>query len=471
MGRSKTPSFITEFPLATNSEQKHVLNSRFEAGRQIYNACLGEVLKRRDMMLRSKIYRAARAMPHKTEEEAKARSKAFKEAREKYGFTEYSLHDYVGIIRKSWLGEHIDSLAAQKAATRAFDAANKTVIGDAEKVRFKRRGELESLEGKNNASGIRWRDGKVVWNSLELETLINVKDPVIAHGLSSPVKYVRIVRKIIRGKTRFYVQLVCEGKPYRKEKNKVARGKIGLDVGPSTIGEVNNAGAGLDLFCRELDNLQKTIGACQRKMDRQRRINNPDNYNPDGTVKKGKKKWVSSKGYLRTCAKFAELNRRQAAHRKSLHGKLINDILRRGDEIYLEKVSYKAWQRVFGRSVNCRAPGMFVSGLKRKADSGNGQVIEFPTGSTALSQRCHCGRKLKKKLSARWHSCDCGVTAQRDLYSAFLARHIKEDGNGKRYLDIGSAAAEWPAVKSLLDAAIEDVRKKYWYKAPASFGL
>lgn len=471
MGKSKTPSFIVELPLVTNSEQRHVLSSRFEAGRQAYNACLGEALKRRNQMLRSKIYRSALAMPHKTKEKTEARTKVFKEAREKYGFTEYSLHDYVGKIRNSWIGEHIDSLTAQKVATRAFKATNKTITGNAKKVRFKRYGELESLEGKNNTSGIRWKDNKIVWNNLELNAMVNINDPVIAHGLSCPVKYVRIVKKIIRGKVRFYVQLICEGKPYQKEKNKVIKGKIGLDTGPSIIAEISNTEAYLNLFCRELDNTQKEIRVLQRKMDRQRRANNPDNYNPDGTIKKGRKKWKNSKEYIKTKLKLFELFRRQSAHRKSLHGKMINDILRRGNEIYIEKISYKAWQKIFGKSVNYRAPGMFISGLKRKTEAAEGSLNEFPTNSTALSQMCQCGRKEKKKLSDRRHKCKCGVSAQRDLYSAFLARHVKKNDDSKYYLDTDSATKEWPAIKPLINIAIQETLKKYWYKPSSSFGL
>lgn len=173
MGRSKTDSFIVELPLRANSWQTKTALSRFEAGRQIYNACLGEALKRRDLMLRSKIYRAAKEMPGKTEEEKKARSEAFSAAREKYGFTEYSLHEYVTKIRNSWLGEYIDANTAQKLATRAFDAVNKTVIGNAEKVMFKRYGELNSLEGKTNKQGIRWRNNCLVRNGLELPAIID----------------------------------------------------------------------------------------------------------------------------------------------------------------------------------------------------------------------------------------------------------------------------------------------------------
>jgi len=420
-------------------------------------------------MAQSKIYRAALTMPHKTQEEAQARSQAFQEAREKYGFTEYSLHDYVKKLRNSWIGEHIDSLTAQKVATRAFNAVNKTIVGNAQRVQFKRYGELNSLEGKNNSSGIRWRNDRVLWTGMELRAITDEKDPIIIHGLSCPVKYVRIIRKVIHGKTRFCVQLVCEGEPYRKEKNKVINGKIGLDIGPSTVAEVNSAEANLHLFCRELESIQPKIRVLQRKMDRQRRANNPDNYNPDGTIKKGPKKWVNSKRYLKTRAEYGELNRRQAAHRKSLHGELINDILRRGNEIYLEDVSYKAWQKIFGKSVSYRAPATFVSGLRRKVEASGGKVIEFPTNGTALSQVCQCGRKQKKRLSDRWHKCECGVVAQRDLYSAFLARHIKTDDSKTYWLDCDSATKEWTAIKPLLESAV--VKAKEFEKKPASFGL
>ncbi len=57
--------------------------------------------------------------------------------------------------------EHIDALTANKLASRAFNAVNLTVVGKAKKVRFKRYGEITSLEGKDNSSGIRWRQDHV----------------------------------------------------------------------------------------------------------------------------------------------------------------------------------------------------------------------------------------------------------------------------------------------------------------------
>lgn len=471
MGRSKTDSFVAEIPLRASSKQIRKALARFEAGRQIYNACLGEALKRRDQMVRSKIYRKALAMPAGTEEERKARAEAFKEAREKYGFTEYSLHAYVAGMRNSWLREHIDANTAQTLATRAYNAVNKALTGEAKKVRFKRYGELGTLEGKTNKQGIRWKDNCLVWGDLVLPGIIDDDDPVIRHALSYPIKFVRLVKKTIRGRVRLYAQLVCEGQPYRKEKNYVTLGRTGLDIGPSTLAEAGDREASLHLFCRELEDVQRKIRVLQRRMDRQRRANNPDNYNPDGTVKKGKLQWKNSKRYLETRARLAELLRRQAEHRKSLHGKLVNDLLRRGNVFYLEDVSYKAFQKSFGSSVGFRAPGKFVNKLRRKSAAAGGGVVEFPIVGTALSQRCHCGRKEKKKLSARWHRCECGVTAQRDLYSAFLARHVGPDAEGNWRLDCSSASEEWPRMKPLLDEAVEKAKRSYFYIAPASFGI
>ena len=102
-----------------------------------------------------------------------------------------------------------------------------------------------------------------------------------------------------------------------------------------------------------------------------------------------------------------------------LHGQIIHQIVAVGDTIIMEKLSYKAWQKQYGRSVGLRAPGPRTGGT----------LIEVPTRTTRLSQFCHgCGRQVKKPLSQRWHECQCGIgPIQRDLYSAFLAAYLDAD--------------------------------------------
>jgi putative transposase len=459
MPKAKTDSFITELPLqVTPTCEKHLL-ARLEAARQVYNACLGESLKRLALLRQSKAYRAAQKMPRGRTGQGttqKARVRAFQEANTDIGFREYDLHAYAKQFNHCWIGEHLDIHAIQKLATRAFKAVQQYGFGKRGRPRFEGRNQMDSVEGKSNAGGIRWRETRVEWLGLKLEAIIDRDDPVIAHGMAAHVKYVRIVRRKIKGCNRFCVQLVCEGKPYQKPKNQLGEGDVGLDLGPSTIATVAEQEAFLAQFCDELVPRQKEIRRLQRQVDRQRRANNPDCYDEKGRSIKGKRPTNKSARQRKMEARLAELHRQQAAHRKSLHGQTANRVLRMGNVFKLEKLSYLAFQRQYGRSVRMRAPGMFVELLRRKAESAGAEVIEFPTRTTRLSQTCHgCGTVEKKALMERWHKCDCGVEAQRDLYSAFLATCV-EDGR----LNADRAKAAWSGADALLQAALSQATQR-----------
>lgn len=444
--RSETPSFILELPFEASPAQESTILARLEAARQVVNACLGESLRRLALLRQSKAFQTARAMPKSME-----RTKAFTKANEAYGFREYDLHTYAKQFGHSWIGEHVDSLTVQALATRVFRAAQRHAFGEAGRPRFKKYGQVHSVEGKNNSSGIRWKDGCVEWSGLSLKAIIDQENPVIVHGLKQRVKYVRLVRRNLNGKNRFFVQLVCEGKPYQKPEHKIGTAIVGLDQGPSTIAAVApEAGFAMKKkVCEELDDRQKEIRRLQRHLDRQRRTNNPENYNPNGTIKKGPKTWKTSARMWDTRADLAEIHRVQAAHRYSLHGKIVNDLLSIGNRIRTEKVSKKWWQKKFGRSVRHRAPGMLETRLLRKAESAGGEGDLIPTRSTRLSQVCHCGAEVPKELKDRVHTCpNCGISCDRDLYSAFLASCVE----GGR-LDAAKASELWPGVDALLRAA------------------
>ena len=444
--KAKTPSFILEMPLLASPSDESVVLARFEAARQVLNACLGESLRRLALLRQSKAFQAARAIP-----KGEKRSDAFREAEKTHGFGEYDLHAYAKQFGHSWIGDHIDSLTVQALGTRIWKSVRQYAFGKAGRPRFKGYGQVDSVEGKNNAAGIRWKDGHVEWSGLALKAVVDPEDKVVAHGLAARVKHVRLVRRKLNGKNRFFVQLVCEGKPYRKEKHKVGTALIGLDQGPSTLAAVApEAGFAMKKqVCEELDLREKEIRRRQRRLDRQRRANNPDNYNPDGTAKKGPKTWKISAGMRNTREHLAEIHRLQAAHRYSLQGKIVNDLLAVGNRFKTEKVSKKWWQRKFGRSVRHRAPGMLENRLLRKAESAGGEGVLIPTRPTRLSQVCHCGTEVPKTLGDRVHACpNCGIVCDRDLYSAFLASCVEEET-----LDAGRAEKLWPGVDALLRAA------------------
>ncbi|WP_181362800.1 RNA-guided endonuclease TnpB family protein [Sulfoacidibacillus thermotolerans] len=461
---------MCEFPLRVTRRQERTLEARFEAGRQMYNVLLGEARKRLSLVRQSIWYTKAKKSSNKKERQAH-----FAAARQAHGFSAYALEAFADKIRRTtWLGDHLDSHVAQKLADRAFDAVQKVAFGKARKVRFKGKRGLHSLEGKTNAACIRWREDRVLWNGLELPMVTDVAhDPVIQHGLSSRVKYVRLVRKDIHGHSRYYAQLVCEGVPYVKRNEKgerthpIGNETVGLDIGPSTIAIVGNTQATLTRFADEVVRDHKKIRRLQRKQDRQRRANNPECYDEKERAIKGKHPTKKSRHQLETEAVLRELHRRETAHRKTLHGQLANQVIAIGTRINTEKLSYKAFQKMFGRSIGVRAPKLFLSILTRKAESAGGGVEKFSTYHTALSQVCLCGQRHKKRLSERVHACDCGVVMQRDLFSAYLAKHVENER-----LQAASAYEHWQGAEPLLRTAWQQAYNQpaSGRPAPSSFG-
>jgi transposase len=467
--RSKTPSFITELPLKTTSSDEATILLRLDAGRQLYHACLGEGLKRLALIQQSKEFQKIQKLPKTIDGEPnKERTEAFKELNTKYGFTDYAIQHYATGIRNSWIEEHIGAHIAQKLATRAFKAVQKKAFGIAKNVRFKGKNQLDSLEGKNNETGLRFKNNTLSWSGLEIPCIIDTANDLISYGLNHEVKYCRIVRRKISGKNRFYLQLILEGTPYEDPENKIGTEEIGLDVGVGTIAIVADTKATLKQFCGELIPDQKKKRKLQRKLDRSLRATNPDNYNPNGTVKKGKI-FKKSNRYKTVSNDLAETDRILTAHRKSLHGKDINEIIATGTRIKTEKVSYKGWQKRYGKSIHMPAPSMFMKSLKRKAENAGGSLFEFPTQTTKLSQTCHiCEEAFKKSLSKRWHIC-CGIEMQRDLYSAFLAKCVDKETSA---LDLARAKSLWQGMESILSEAISRAKQTAIGKvSPASFGF
>ncbi len=274
--QKKTASMVCEIPLKVSPQQSAVLLSRLEAARQMYNACLGEAIRRVELIRQSKAYNKARSLKPKDPQ----RAILFKQARTQWNFSDYAIQAYGTRIRHSWIGDHIDAHTGQKIATRAYLAAERVLFGRAKRVRFKGFNQMDSVESKSNTAGIRWRNEGVEWSGLRLAALIEDYDPVIIHGLSSRVKYVRLVRRKRNGKNWFYAQLVCVGMPFRKPKNILGVGEVGIDLGPSTIAVVADGAAFLQQFAAQLELKDRQIRKLQRRMDRSRRANNQDNYNP-----------------------------------------------------------------------------------------------------------------------------------------------------------------------------------------------
>jgi hypothetical protein len=448
--RAPTPSFIAEFPLRASAADERALEVRFEAARHIFNTCLDEALKRLSLMRQSRDWQAARAMP-----KGKERTALFRAATARFGFTSAAIQKHAETSRDAcWIRDHLGSHDTQTTSLRAFRAVQMYAFGKRGRPRFKGRNRLHSVEGKGDAViRFRWQYDRpvVIWDNLVLPLKLDPRDRDgwQEQALSCRTKYVRVLRRTIRGRTRWFAQLIQEGFAPRKDRLPVGDGVVGLDLGPSTIAGVSETDAFLEPFCPGVTDMDREIRRLQRAMDRSRRATNPDAFAPDGTCRPGARITIRSRRYRVLAATKADLERRLVAERKRAQGELANRVLAQGDIIKLEKVSYLSFQRMFGRSVKRRAPSLFVSVLRRKAASAGAEVIEFSTRTTRLSQFSHdTGECVKKPLSQRWHVFADGSRVQRDLYSAWLARFVEQDR-----LDASRCQAHWAAAEPLLRRA------------------
>src|ERR1051326_7300738 len=386
--RTPTPTFLLELPLQVNSSQAKRLRAHLEAARQFYNAVLSEGQRRLRRMRADPAWQAARAIQRRQQLE---RQRAFAALRAQHRFSEYALHDAARGLNSAWIADHVDAVLAQTLASRAYRALNRVCLGQARRVRFRSRSRgISSVENKRTDTGLRFvlqppeqgNVGYLLWQGDRLPALIDWEDPVVTYGLAHRIKYARLVQRQARSARaqgadqtgqRYFVQLALEGVPYQKPKHPVGQDTVGLDLGPSTIAIVPREGPPrLELLCTKLAPDAQAMRRLQRQMERQRRANNPDHYDAQGRIKKpgrGRLSWKHSQRSLATRRRKATRERRLAAHRKSLHGRLVHELVAVGTTVITEKISYRARPQQFGKRVGLRAPGMFITLLKRTGAS------------------------------------------------------------------------------------------------------
>lgn len=443
-------NYVLTLPLSTEIYQEDILDKRFNICRQIYNACLGEILKRYNHMRESKAYQKISKLP-----KGKDRNKQFNDLNKLYNINEYSLHEFVKPTYKHFK-DNIDSLTCQKLASRAYSAFEKLMFHAAKKVNFIKYDKLKSIEGKWNKSGIKYdiKSNQLIWNGLKIPVIIKDNDVYAHMAIQDKVKYCRIKREMIKEKCHYYIQLIMEGIPPTKvTKQGEIKGKIGIespvgiDIGTQTIAFSSQYQVKLLELAPEINKIDREVKLLQRKMDRSRRATNPNKFNKNGTIVKGNKdKWIYSKHYVKIKNVRKELFRKQSALRKESHNILANEILNLGDKFYVETMSYKGLQKRakkttknkdgkfnkkkrFGKSLANKAPSMFLTILDNKLKWNGTQLYKIDTYSIKASQYNHIDNTyVKKDLSERWN--DFGeFKIQRDLYSSFLIMNVNKNLN------------------------------------------
>ena len=324
-----------------------------------------------------------------------------------------SMYNYFGI----------ESKTAQNQSHKALVTIQKLMFYKAKRVNFIKYNELRSVQALDNRQGITYRDGYIIWMKTKFSIIIKSNDLYAQKAIQDKVKFCRIVKKEIKGKTKYYAQLILEGIPPKKInretskiKGQTGNGNVGIDIGTQTIAISSEYDVKLLELAPSINNIDREIKLLQRYMDRSRRSMNPKKYNEDGTIKKSSKdKWIYSNRYLRAKAKRKELYRKQTEIRKQDHYKMINWLLILGGKFYVENMNYQGLQKRakkttinektkkfnkkkrFGKSLANKAPAMLLTMLNNKLRYNNEKLYKIDTKKCKASQYNHFTDEFNKK--------------------------------------------------------------------------
>lgn len=393
--KDKTKSFILEFETGLTKKDHDLCEKKLRIGRSMYNAFLGEALKRyngyrHDERIKSALNLYRDAKDHGDKEEMKALGEVMNQIKKEYRWGgKYCLNDFRKEQSNHFKGA-IGSMIAVTLAQRAYRAVEKMEKDpEASRVNFVRQNDDFSIEGCKNDNGIIYKNGEIYFDirkdqHVSIEPVRKNDEWYYNEALQNRIKYCRLLSKTIRGKKRYFVQLCLEGTP--PDRRTYGDGRIDiLDVKISHL-EMQVKGKKPETIelapgC-QMD--EEKIAEIQRRMEASRRATNPENYNEDGTIKKGRLKWNYSNNYKKLAFKLKELRRKEKETRKLSHERLTNQILENGTDITIKSLSYKELQRRsykdeinentgmpkskkrFGKPIANRAPAEFVSILERK---------------------------------------------------------------------------------------------------------
>lgn len=435
--------FVYTLKLNTNRAHHEQLEKRFRMADDIYQKTLRQILKRVRNQKKDPLYKKAYKLPKSAE-----RNAILKELDNKYDLRgSFTFGKFANNYRNQRnYARYIPSDVAVKLGIRAWNAYSKVKFAKGAK-RINLNQPLLSFEA-NRDTGIIIRNGilKMGTKGAQFECPVKYNNDDYEHEVfSREFKFNRIVRKFQYGRWHYYVQMIFDGTPPQKHASTL-QSSVGIDIGTSTVATSSYYQTELRELAtnvlRETDHLRRL----QRKLDRQRRANNPQNYNENGTIKPGCKSWNDSKEYLKTKRKIAEILRKRTAQRKLDHQTLANEIVQMGDRFVVEQMSFKGLQARaketaisektgrfkrkarFGKTILNHAPAMLIEMLRYKALFQNKDFIIANTHKIKASQLDHVsGQYNKLSLSTRTKTIDEELV-QRDLYAAFILQHVEDDG-------------------------------------------
>ena len=510
--------FVLELPLQVEKYQADILNKRYEQLRQLFNYVQGRLLRQYRYFEQMKEYQDCKTFKEKREffkthpfhiNGVLGRNKELLDI----SFDEYGILGWVTKLGKMSIGSGktyadigITARILANLSDNIWSAWGKKLYDyRSERISFKKYGSLNTFgsgktilkkgkEVKEYFSGMELHldtmelaikmNGKQGNNAkfITLKMLHNPKHAdyemwALKGGVES-VKVVKVVRRLVRSQYKYYVQLTIEGEKPQKGRT-LGKGNVGIDLGPTTVAVSGENVVSIDKLASKCDNIQEEITRLSRKIDRSRRANNPQNFNEDGTIKRGiKLVWNDSKRYKELRRELAELRRKQAAIRKQQHIERANALLKEGDTFIVENNQISSWttraketkvnektgkiqkKKRFGKSVANHAPSMFVSILENKVKSLGGEVVKVDTKNAASQYDFTDGSFTKHELKERNVTLSNGDIHQRDMLAAFNLQHLKYDEAETKQYDTEAMAADYERFCQLEQEEIQRYKNK-----------
>ncbi len=203
---------------------------------------------------------------------------------------------------------------------------------------------------------------------------------------------------------------------------------VGVDVGLRRLATLSTGHSAQN--ARPLQAALRSLRRLQRRLERQRRVNNAGNYRPDGRVKPDPKAWVKSARMVRTERRIARLHARVANLRREQAHVLTTALVREFGVIGIETLAIKNLiaNRRLARQIADVGWGTLLAQLSYKTSWSQGSRLFAAERFFPSSKACSaCGAvKAKLGLAERVFACDvdaCGHIQDRDLNAALnLAR-------------------------------------------------
>lgn len=491
--------FVVEFPLKVNRRDKARLEQRYKVACQYYNGLVDITQKKYNQMINGKNYKSLSSeldsklkdkkliasrmkglsessLTYKNlnkslkvvEKDIKAINSKLSDIRKYFGFTEDGFRVLVTEESLKFFTKNLDTRTARFLAENLFKSYETYMFQGGKKIHKKKLNELNTIGNRDVKQSLRVKgecnsksdyNVYVVWGSGRKDSVKPLKLPIIIEKNNdyefnslfvnkngvyelNTIKVVSLVRKFIRGKYKYYVQITFQGKSPKKlikksSKNiKNVNSQVGIDIGVSTVAVVGDNNISYEKLAIDgQEQIVNEIKVLSQKMDRSRRMLNPQNYNVDGTIKEivgEKRKWNYSKNYIRYRKKFNNLNRKLSEKRKQYFLTLLKSYLNYGDIFIVEDMNFKALhkrsnkgKKRFGRSINYNAPGLFIRLLKQEASYFGKTVIEVsPKKYKASQHNWTNGSYEKHSLSDRTLELEPGLFVNRDCSAAFNLQNV-----------------------------------------------